>query len=111
MRSSANGRYTSPSPAARSCRCSSRALELIGYRLLGVYAVLTNAPSVLGQAGSYVGLASVTGYDFMTRDLLTALLGTLVGLWLVFGAAGLAALVDRLRGAGLQESEKVWKAP
>jgi len=92
-----------PSPTARG-------LEVVGYRLLGVYMIVSGLPSLASRVGSSVASASFsTSGSYLTLDLFSSFLAILLGLWLVLGARGLAGLLDRLRGAGLQESEQGWK--
>ena len=71
---------------------------------------MVNAPSLLSYPGSFGALFGEGVWNTQTRELLTALLGTAIGLWLLFGARRLATLVDRARGAGLQHAEKAWKS-
>lgn len=99
------GAQFGPSPIA------AQTVEVLGYRLLGAYAFLTYAPSLVSNVSAGLGLVDLTGQSFMTRDTLTSILGTLAGLWMLLGARGLASLVDLLRGVGLQEAEQAWKTP
>jgi hypothetical protein len=89
-------------------RVDARALELVGYRLIGVLVLASNLPeavdavAVLATTGTF---GNIWGYQ------IGSVAAVAIGLYLLFGASGLASLVDRARGAGLQPGEQAWKSP
>jgi len=88
-----------------------RDLELVGYRLLGVLAIVYN---LSGCTEVLVSLARWGG-DGEWPEIAWYGLGSFatfaLGVGLVLGARGFANLLDRLRGAGLQPTEQAWKTP
>lgn len=88
-----------------------RDLELVGYRLLGVLAIVYNLNGCLEV---FVSLARWGG-DGDWPEIVWYGLGSIVtvalGVGLVLGARGFASLVDRVRGAGLDPTEQAWKTP
>ena len=90
---------------------STSTFETTGYRLIGVYALVTYAPMLFLAAASAVE-AGVAAWDSIWwEDLLAHAFGAALGLGLLFGARGLAGLVERARGAGLQPDEQPWRNP
>ncbi len=97
----------SESPNANG-RVDARALELVGYRLIGVLALANYLPQAIDAAAVVVTtgtFANTWGYQ------IGSVAAVAVGFYLLFGARGLASLVDRARGAGLQPGEQAWKSP
>jgi hypothetical protein len=88
-------------------------VERIGYRLLGVYAIITFAPALTSDVIAM--LISSDNFEagfppYLWSSVTTSICGLLIALWLLLGARGMSGLIDRVRGAGLQESERGWKA-
>jgi hypothetical protein len=89
-------------------RVDARALELVGYRLIGALVLANYLPQAIGAVAVVVttgNFGNTWGYEF------GSVAAVAVGFYLLFGARGLASLVDRARGAGLQPGEQAWKSP
>lgn len=107
-------RWCAGDPAAAASTTATlraRDLELVGYRLLGALAIVSN---LSGCTDVLVSLARWGG-DGDWPEIVWYGLGNIVtvalGVGLVLGARGFANLVDRVRGAGLDPTEQAWKTP
>lgn len=86
-----------------------RDLELVGFRVLGVLAIVSNLPGCVDLVVNAVRWDGVGLWPEVTWWETGNLLTVALGLWLLLGSRGIAALVDRVRGAGLEPAEQAWK--
>lgn len=94
-----------------------KAIRLVGFQLLGAYMLASQAESVFQFLEPFFRSATADPFSSPSWSswqfaYVAQFLGVvLIGAYLLFGARGLAELVDRVRGAGLQSEEKAWKTP
>jgi hypothetical protein len=88
-----------------------RDFELVGYRLLGVLAIVSNLSACIEVLVSLARWGGDGGWPEIAWYGLGSIATLALGVGLLLGARGLANLLDRLRGAGLQPTEQAWKTP
>jgi hypothetical protein len=80
-------------------------LEIVGYRLLGMYLLMGAVPAFGGEVlGTLFGDLARTQYLFPYGGLILSIFRIGLGLLLLLGARKIAAWVEGVRGAGLPRS-------
>jgi uncharacterized membrane protein YhdT len=98
-----------PAPASTGAPRSWLPLGLV---LIGVLDLVRSVP----ELASYLGYALSSAPDLFPiplverfgSGLIASALRVALGLWLVLGSRGIARVIGRLRGAGLQPDERPW---
>lgn len=88
-----------------------RDFELIGYRLIGVLAIVANLSGCIDVLVSLARWGGDGDWPEIAWYGLGSVATFALGVGLVLGARGFANLLDRLRGAGLDPTEQAWKTP
>jgi hypothetical protein len=81
-------------------------MEIVGYRLLGVYAIVTFAPSLLSNFIDLIGEEWELRNLMFFREWLRSMLGTALGIYLMLGARGIAGFIARMRAASVADLER-----